>query len=129
MRLAPAKPLADIDEKELTSQVVQLCQLLAWKRYHTWRSKHSASGYPDETLVRERVIFLELKTERGRLNSGQVEWLRALLNAGAEVYLIRPRHLEALGTVLAHRGDPWQARGPIVTAASWLREELRKEIA
>src|SRR5688500_18542245 len=98
--------LADVLEKERTSQVVEPPRTLGWLRFHAWNSKHSPSGYPDETLVRERVVWLELKTERGRLSSAQKEWLRALMYAGAEVYLIRPRHLDALCVLLSHRGVP-----------------------
>ena len=128
MRLAPATPIGDLTEKKLERQVVDLARACGWRRYHTYRSKHSAAGYPDETLVRERVIFLELKTEMGSLSGAQRGWLGALLNAGAEAYLIRPRNLDALARVLAHRGDPWQARGHVVAVASALREELRHEI-
>lgn len=129
--IAPAKPLAEITERELTGQLLELTRLTGFKRYHTWRSKHSAAGYPDETLVRERLIFLELKTEKGKLTDDQRDWLRALIAAGVEVYVLRPRHLEQIAHVLAARRDP--IGGHLTTprareAEQQLLDELRKEI-
>lgn len=127
MPLAPPKTLRDITERELTGQLVQLATTLSWKRYHTWRSKHSAAGYPDETLVRDRVLFLELKTETGRLSEDQREWLRALRDADAEVYLIRPRHLDLIAHVLAARAHP--DGGHLTTeAARRAREQLPQDL-
>lgn len=128
--IAAAKPLRDVTERELTAQVVELAKMLGWRRYHTWRSKHSAAGYPDETLVRDRVIFLELKTETGRVSAEQRDWLRALDQANAEVYLIRPRHLDQLAHILAARREPLGVLStPAASAARQeLRDELRKEI-
>lgn len=131
MAIAPAKPLRDVTERELTRQVVELAQTLGWLRYHTWRSKHSPAGYPDETLVRDRVVFLELKTETTHPTDDQITWLRALRRADAEVYLIRPRNLDALAHVLAARQDP--VGGHLTTEAArrgreQLLQELRREI-
>lgn len=131
MSLAPATPLAEITEKELTTQLVDIARMTGWRRYHTWRSKHSAAGYPDETLVRERLIFVELKTEKGKLSDDQRDWLRALLAANAETYVIRPRNLEQIAAILASRRDP---QGGHLTqprareAEQQLLDELRKEI-
>lgn len=47
-------------------------------------------GWPDLVLVRDRVVFVELKAERGRLEVEQVAWLAALGHAGAETYVWRP---------------------------------------
>lgn len=56
----------DVSERDLTRQVADLAQLFGWRRYHTWLSKHSPAGYPDETLLRrERLVGLELKSEKG----------------------------------------------------------------
>lgn len=98
--------LADISEKEWQAQVVELARMLGWKRYHTFRSDRSSPGWPDEALVRDRLILLELKTEQGKLSPAQKEWIRALLDAGVEVYVARPRHLEQLAAILTSRGYP-----------------------
>lgn len=104
-----ATPDRDLTEKDFSRLVYELCDSLGWRRYHTYRSERSQPGYPDETIVRERVVWLEIKTEAGKLSDAQIDWLRALRNAGQEVYLVRPRHLQTLARVLSAR-DP--ATGP-----------------
>lgn len=51
-------------------------------------------GFPDLVLARlGRVLFVELKGNRGRLSAGQREWMGALEGAegsGVEVYLWTP---------------------------------------
>lgn len=94
--------LADLTEKEWAAQVKQLVDATGWNgAYHTFDSRRSASGFPDLVLVRERVVYLELKREAGRLSPAQRQWIGWLIAAGAEVYVARPRDLDALGTVLA----------------------------
>ena len=98
--------LDGILEKEWQQQVVQLFRQLGWTAYHSHDSRRSQPGFPDLVLVRERVIYLELKREKGSLSDKQRDWIRALVKADAEVYVVRPRHLEAIGRVLAGRGLP-----------------------
>lgn len=98
-----AIPLDLITEKDWSGQVAALCRATGWLRYHTYRSERSQPGFPDETLVRDRVVFLELKTETGKLSDHQKEWLTALHRAGAEVYVARPRDLQAVAEVLQAR--------------------------
>jgi hypothetical protein len=101
-----ALPLHLYTEKDWSKQVADLCKQLGWRRYHTYRSERSQPGFPDEFLVRDRCIFLELKTEQGKLSSHQRDWLNALLDAGAEAYVARPRDLEFLAYVLTARHTP-----------------------
>lgn len=96
-------PLDELTEKEWTGQVVDLAKMLGFKRYHTFHSKHSQGGFPDETLIRERIVFLELKTSTGKPSTLQKEWLMALLNAGGEVYIARPRDWDDLAEILTKR--------------------------
>jgi hypothetical protein len=103
-RLGPALPLEDLTEKEWMAQGVSLARTMGWKRYHTYRSDRSEPGWPDDALVRDRLILIEWKTEKGKLSDAQKEWIRALLNAQVEVYVCRPRHLEELALVLHARG-------------------------
>ncbi len=120
---AAAKPLADVLEKEWQTQVVQLARTVGFELlYHTHDSRRSAHGFPDLCLLRERLILLELKREQGKLSEHQRTWLRALLNAGSEIYLVRPRDLQALAQVLALRGPPG-------VVGYELREQLRAELA
>jgi hypothetical protein len=83
-------------EKQLQSAVVDLAGWLGFLVYHPWLSVKSAGGFPDLTLARipargaPRLIFIELKGERGVMRDGQPEWLAALRSSGAEVYVFRP---------------------------------------
>lgn len=125
--------LSDLTEKEWAAQVVELAKTLGWRRYHTHRSERSEAGWPDEALVRERLILLELKTETGKLSGPQKSWLAALRMAGVEVYVARPRHMDALAQILSVRsrdGDfPRDDRGDRARAArALLAQELREEV-
>lgn len=137
-----AKPLHELTEKEFTSQAVGtrsspgVARMYGFKTYHTLRSKGSEAGFPDWVLVRERVVYLELKRERGRLSPAQREWLRALLDGGAEAYVVRPRDLDALVNVLAHRsptgylaweGQLWEPMPDAVRSALALLQATREE--
>ena len=111
MRSAPI-PLEEMDEKEWQRQVVALARMLGYRTYHTLRSKGSQPGYPDLTLVRaetSRFVMLELKSEIGRTTEAQREWITDLHRAGVEVYVVRPRQLQALATVLKSRTSPGYA--------------------
>jgi hypothetical protein len=90
-------------EKEWQAQVLQLARMLGWRHFHAFNSKRSPSGYPDLTLVRDRVVFCELKSEAGKPTAAQRDWLDALEAAGAECYLWRPSDLELVGRVLSTR--------------------------
>ena len=98
-------PAATILEKEWDAQLFGsekgLAPMLGWTSYHTLRSKGSQPGYPDRTLVRERIIFAELKTDSGRPTAEQRDWLDRLARAGGEVYLWRPRDLPDIGRLLS----------------------------
>ena len=91
-RIVDAEAVIRLTEKQFQSQVVALARLLGWRVYHSWMSIRSAPGYPDLTLVRGgRLVFAELKAERGQLSLAQSEWLGALSATGkAEVYCWRP---------------------------------------
>ena len=98
--------IEDLTEKEWSAQVVELARALGWSRYHTYRSDRSEPGWPDEALVRDRLVLLELKAERGRLSDAQKEWIRKLLAAGVEVYVARPSDLTELANLLHARARP-----------------------
>lgn len=87
-----------ITEAQFLRQVLDLARMLGWRAYHPALSKWSERGWPDLALVRPpRLVFAELKTDRGKTTSHQDEWL-ALLRAcpGAETYLWRPADLEQI---------------------------------
>lgn len=62
----------------------------AWKAYHTFFSDRSEAGWPDLVLVRDRIVYAELKGMKGVLGDRQKEWYDALIAAGGEAYIWRP---------------------------------------
>jgi signal-transduction protein with cAMP-binding, CBS, and nucleotidyltransferase domain len=100
-----ADPRAFIDasmtEEEWLQQVRELARLKGWRIYHTRDSRRSDPGFPDLVLVRgDRLIFAELKREKGRLTESQRTWLAALEET-AETHVWRPSDWEAVIEVLA----------------------------
>lgn len=122
------KPFTDVTEKELQSQLfgtkVGIAKIMGWACYHTLKSKGSEPGFPDWTLARDRVIFVELKTEKGRLSEAQIGWVNLLRKADAEVYVVRPRHLEEITEVLRQRRRQFLWPSELTPQYQGLRDEL-----
>jgi len=72
----------------------------AWEHYHTRNSRGSRAGFPDWVLWRERVIFVELKSEGGRVKREQWAVIDGLRAAGAEVHIWRPSMRATVAEVL-----------------------------
>jgi len=91
-----------ISEKQFEQQVKDLAKMFNWLYYHTWRSIHSPAGFPDCVMVRPpRLIFAELKSEKGKVSPAQQEWLATLKATGkVEVYLWRPSDIEEIAEIL-----------------------------
>ena len=84
-------------EKKLQAEIIGMAvgsrtrpSPLGWRAYHSYFSDRSEAGWPDLVLVRDRIIYAELKTMKGRLTRAQEEWRDALVFAGATFYLWRP---------------------------------------
>lgn len=92
-----------MSEAELQRMVVQLAKLRGWLTYHTYDSRRSDEGFPDLVMVRERVIYVELKGERRdrKLSKVQQEWVGRLHDAGQEVYVWRPSDWTTIASTLA----------------------------
>ena len=101
---AAAVMAAHLSEGEWQDQVLDLARLLGWFPYHTFDSRHSQPGFPDLVLVRERVVFAELKRQRERLKPAQVAWQGLLRAAAAEVYVWRPADFDQVRAILQRRG-------------------------
>ena len=105
-----------ITEKQFEAQVKDLAKIFGWLYYHTWRSIHSPAGFPDCVMVRPpRLIFAELKSEKGIVSKDQQKWLDILRRCsfmvsdhldGAfyqnmpEVYLWCPSDIERIAETL-----------------------------
>lgn len=93
---------AAVTESELQGFVVTLARLHGWLAYHTYDSRRSEAGFPDLTMVRDgRIIFAELKSEKGRVTAAQQRWLDWLVeSSGVEVYVWRPSDLDSIDGIL-----------------------------
>ena len=93
-------------EKEWQNEVQTLAAWGGWSYYHTHDSRRSQPGFPDLVLWRERVIFAELKTEKGRVRPDQKRVMNELKKAGADVYLWRPSDRDEVDAVLLKKPHP-----------------------
>ena len=102
-------------EAELQSAVVEAAELGGWLRYHTHDSRRSEPGFPDLALVHPRtgrLLFVELKSAKGRLRPEQRRWLEAL-GLRHEAILARPEDLPSLVEALASEGArPRRSKNP-----------------
>jgi hypothetical protein len=101
---------AAVSEKDFQKVVTDALNALGWRWYHSrpaqtskgWRTALSGdAGYPDITAVRrDRILFIELKAEKGRLSEEQGAWLADLGAAGAEAFCWRPSDWPAIEETL-----------------------------
>lgn len=91
-------PEPQLSEKELMQAVLDTAAIFGWKRAHfrsvpvrrgkriVWETPVQADGrgFPDLVLVRERVMWVELKVGKNVLSSEQAAWLEALRAAGQD---------------------------------------------
>jgi hypothetical protein len=111
-------PLPEILERDWDRQLFAggrkpgLATQLGWRSHWTFNSQGSAHGFPDRTVVRDRLIVVELKRElTGKRSEDanrqptamQIDWLDALARAGVETYLWRPSDLDEIARILGKR--------------------------
>jgi hypothetical protein len=99
--------------------VIELAQLTGWIVAHFrpaqtakgWRTAVSADGkgFLDLVMVRERVIYAEIKSETGKLTPDERKWMTALSQAGQEVYVWRPSDYDRIVEILKRK----RADGPV----------------
>ena len=91
-----------VSERDFQRQVVELAELTGWRTYHTYDSRRSNPGFPDLVLVRPpRVVFVELKRERGHMTTTQRQWAEDLGDCPqVEYYLWRPSDWDEIDGVL-----------------------------
>jgi hypothetical protein len=97
---AAAPPPPPPTEKAFTDEVIGLACRLGWMVYHTHDSRRSAAGFPDLVLVRNVVLFADLKTDAGKTTPDQEAWLTALRAAGELAEVWRPKDWPAILSAL-----------------------------
>ena len=96
-----------LSEKDFQGQVVKAAEALGWLSFHAYDSRRSAQGWPDLVLVRPpRLLFVELKSDKGKLTPDQVVWMEALARVetaggGIECYVWRPADFDNALRVLS----------------------------
>ena len=117
-------PSVAVTEAEMADTLRDACRWTGWRcahfrparTAHGWRTavQGDGKGFPDWVLVHDRggVLFVELKTVRGKLSPSQEAWGEALIRAGAIYRVIHGTvELDAFCQELADR-----ATRPPVTA-------------
>lgn len=94
-----------MSEDELLIAVETELTLRHWLWHHVRRSDRAQqqgdNGWPDIVALRgSRIVVVELKAAKGRVERAQQAWLDAWAAAGAEVYVWRPADLDAIRDVL-----------------------------
>tara|TARA_R110000744_G_scaffold112956_1_gene211702 strand:+ start:277 stop:606 length:330 start_codon:yes stop_codon:yes gene_type:complete len=104
------KITSTMSETTFLNWVMDLANQATWLVYHTHDSRRSQPGFPDLTMAKGgRLIFAELKSEKGRVSPHQQVWLNQLEKIkGVEVYLWRPSHIdEIVDKLMGHQnGSP-----------------------
>ena len=93
-------------EADLQQAIIDLAGMLGWLVYHTHDSRRSREGFPDLVLVRERVIWAELKSVTGVVSAAQKEWIDRLGGLDEEVYVWRPRDWPGAIVDILRRREP-----------------------
>jgi hypothetical protein len=110
-----------MSERTLQDRVVDRAKRRGWKVAHAGRAfvgdaegqgqfvTPMSPGWPDLTLAKagNRLLFIELKRQKGEVDEKQVEWLQLLNMTGNPAIIVRPRDLrEGRVNVILDRGSP-----------------------
>jgi len=102
------KLLRGISERDWQSHVCKIAALKGWRYYHppdnrpvNGRVQKVVSGFPDLCLIKNsRMIFVELKREKGIVSLEQQEWITAIKACGIEAYVWRPSNMHDMIAIL-----------------------------
>ncbi|HEY8597104.1 MAG TPA: hypothetical protein VIL85_01660 [Thermomicrobiales bacterium] len=87
----PTPPSLRISEEDFQALVVDLAERFRWLCWHDNDSRRNDAELPDLLLLRERLIWRELKTQKGRLSAEQAAWGERLLRGGQDWAIWRPQ--------------------------------------
>ena len=113
--MARKTALPKITEAEFQAQVLDVAHLYGWHVAHFrasrtkygWRTAVSADGkgFPDLVMVRERVVWAELKRKGGTLTQDQQAWRDVLEAARQEWYCWCPSDFDEMQETLKRREE------------------------
>ena len=86
-------------EAELQQLLTDAAEMHGWLVFHDGDSRRSTGvGFPDLVLVKPpRVLFLELKSEIGRVRPEQHVWMDALMRSDTiGSAIVRPEHADQI---------------------------------
>ena len=95
-------------EAELQQLIEDVAHLTGWLVFHDNDSRRNVAGFPDLVLVNPpRVVFLELKSDAGRVRPEQQRWMRALeLCDTVSSAVVRPADADQAVAYLTGNGGP-----------------------
>jgi hypothetical protein len=107
-----ARPRAlELTERQWQELIVDMARLHGWWVHHHYDARHSTPGWPDLVLMRPpELVFVELKTNRGRVTTEQRDVLAGLAACGVETAVWRPADEVAVFARLSSRSPSGQAR-------------------
>ncbi len=104
------KDLPAMKEVDYQGRIIETARILGWTVAHFraamtkygWRTPVAADGqgFPDLVLVRERVIWMEVKLEKAKLTPEQAHWQEILKYAKQETYVVRPSNWDEVVKIL-----------------------------
>lgn len=83
-------------ESQFQATVIAIAEQFGWLVYFTRDSRGSAPGFPYLVLVRDRILFRELKTDKGKLSNAQSNWQKKLICGGADYDIWRPSDIKQI---------------------------------
>ncbi len=98
-----------MNEAALQQLLTDAAELNGWLVFHDNDSRRNAAGFPDLVLVKPpRVLFLELKSEIGRVRPEQHVWMDALMRSDTIASaIVRPDHADQ---IIKYLQDPERHR-------------------
>lgn len=104
MSKAPYLEAAEIpiSERQFQALVIELARLEGWEVFSLPDSRRvTSSGFPDLVIIHPpRILFRELKTEKGKLSERQVKWLKELNECQVDAGVWRPSDWETIKETL-----------------------------
>jgi hypothetical protein len=92
-----------LTEAQFQTIVTRLAKAEGWVIYHPRISQFSPPGWPDLVLVRDRILFRELKTDKGPISDAQIGWITKLRDAGGDADVWRPADMDLIRDTLTRR--------------------------